>query len=100
MIKKVIISVFYRSWWVIAFSLFCGILYENGLKAREVHYQQLKEQLLQLQTEKQQSIERQKNLRLQINSQTDEAWQELTLIRVLGLVPENTQKVFFIKTER
>jgi len=97
MFRKIFVVSFYRSWWVIAFSLFCGTLYEKGLKARDYNYQQLKEQLSQLQIEKKRSIELQKSLRMQIASQTDDAWKELVLKRVLGLSPDNEQKVFFYR---
>jgi len=99
MVRKIFNLLFYRSWWVVAFTLLCGVLYENGLKIREVHYQQLKDQSNRLQIEKQRSLELQKNLKLRINSQTDSAWKELVLMRILGLVPENERKVFFYKDE-
>lgn len=94
-LKNLFNQLFIRSWWVIAFILVCAILYEQGLKKREVHYQQLKEQLLSLQFEKQKSLKLQQSLQLQINSQSDMDWLELTLMKGLGLVPENEQKVFF-----
>lgn len=75
--------------------LVCAIFYEKGLKGREDNYQQLKEQLISLQHEKQKGLELQQNLQQQINSQSDMAWLELTLMKGLGLVPENEQKVFF-----
>ncbi|MFI5343984.1 MAG: hypothetical protein ACHQUC_07170 [Chlamydiales bacterium] len=97
-------QLFIRSWWVIAFILACAILYEQGLKEREGHYQLLKEQLISLQLEKQKSLKLQQNLQLQINSQSDMDWLELTLMKGLGLVPDNQQKVYFypgaIKSER
>jgi len=98
MFRRLLVVVFFRSWWVIAFSLFCGALYEKGLKARELNYQLLKEQLSQLQIEKKRSMELQQSLKRQIMSQTDDRWKELVLKRVLGLVAEDEQKVFFYST--
>lgn len=84
-----------RSWWVIAFVIACTIIYEQGLKNREDLYLQLTEQCLSLQKEKQAALEHQQNLQLQINSQSDVAWVELTLMKGLGLVPEGQKKVYF-----
>jgi hypothetical protein len=87
--------VFIRSWWVIAFLLACSVIYEQGLKKRDILYQQLTEQWLSLQKEKEETLRHQQNLQLQINSQSDLAWVELTLMKGLGLVPEGQQKVYF-----
>lgn len=90
---------FFRSWWVIAFIFTCSILYEQGLKERDNLYKQLTEQLHDLQHEKLRAIELQQNLQLQINSQSDLAWIELTLMKGLGLVPEGQQKAYFSQDE-
>ncbi len=97
MFKTIAEHLFFRSWWVIAFILICAILYEQGLKGRETSFQQLKEQQASLFLEKQKSLERQQYFEQQINSQSDLAWLELTLMKGLGLVPENDQKVFFYR---
>jgi cell division protein FtsL len=86
---------FIKSWWVITFIFICAILYEQGLKEREHLYKQLTEQLSQLQQEKQHALQQQQNLQRQIDSQSDIAWIELTLMKGLGLVPEGQQKVYF-----
>lgn len=99
MLKTLTVHLFFRSWWVIAFILICAIFYEQGLKGREASFKQLKEQQASLQLEKQRSIELQRNLQQQINSQSDLAWLELTLMKGLGLVPENEQKVFFYQDQ-
>jgi hypothetical protein len=90
MIKELI-----DSWWVIAFFLLCGILYERALAEQELTYQKLAKQLTQLQEEKMQALKTQENLHRQINSQSDTAWIELTLMKKLGLCPEDYQKVYF-----
>lgn len=94
-LHRLIDVIFIKSWWVIAFLLLCVIFYEQGLKQREVLYKQLTDQWIVLQKEKQEALLHQQNLRLQINSQSDAAWIELTLMRELGLVPEGQQKVYF-----
>ena len=98
--QKILQSLFIRSWWVIAFMLLCGIIYEQGLKQRNTLYQQLTEQYSTLLQEKQEVLHQQQNLQLQINSQSDLAWVELTLMKGLGLVPEGQQKIYFYPDER
>lgn len=93
--QTLVSCIFIRSWWVIAFIIGCTMLYEQGLRNRDALYQQLTDQWLNLQKEKQQALHHQQNLQLQINSQSDVAWVELTLMKGLGLVPEGQQKVHF-----
>lgn len=88
-----------QSWWIIAFILGVMIVYEHALKQREAVYQQLTEQLTSLQLEKEEVIKQQQNLQRQINSQSDLAWVELTLMRKLGLTPEGQTKVYFFPIE-
>ena len=59
----------------------------------------LKCQLYALQSEKKFLLEEKQDLKLQINSQNDPAWIELTLMKGLGLVPEGQLKVHFTKDE-
>ncbi len=99
MIKKYCDILFVRSWWVIAFLLSCSLLYEQGLKKRELHYQLLYEQLRLLQLEKIEALHKQRHLQLQVNSQSDLSWMELTLMKGLGLSPEDQQKVYFSSEE-
>lgn len=75
-------------------------MYEQGLKERDLIYQQLTQKLTDLKQEKQTALHLQQNLQLQVNSQSDLAWIELTLMKGLGLVPEGQQKVYFIPDER
>jgi hypothetical protein len=82
-------------WWVCTCVLVCLFLYERGLNKNNLQFQQLKEQFETLQAEKKQALVLQADLQKQINSQSDIAWIELTLIKTLGLVPENQQKVYF-----
>jgi hypothetical protein len=95
--KKWITYFFIRSWWLIAFMLFCFFLYEQGLKKREIRYQQLNDQLHSLLIEKTHALKKQKNLQVQVNSQSDPHWIELTLMKGLGLSPEDQQKVYFLE---
>ncbi len=88
-------TLFYHAWWVFVFLFACLIFYERSLQERELLYQKLTEQLAMLQADKQKALFTQQNLRMQIDSQNDPVWLELTLLRVLGLVPEDQQKIYF-----
>ena len=87
--------IIFRSWWVIAFILVCAIFYERSLEKREHLYQQLTEKKQLLEKEKSQALKKGQNLQHQINSQSDQSWIELTLMKELGVVPEGQQKVYF-----
>jgi len=88
-------SLLINSWWVILFSIFCYMGYEQGGKFRIIQFEGLSERLISLQLEKKKALSLQKDLIMQINSQSDPAWVELTLMRGLGLVPEGQIKVLF-----
>jgi hypothetical protein len=89
------ISFIMRSWWVILFSLVCFALFEHAVKKEESDYAKLYEHLMVLQTAKEEGLKIQHALHLQVNSESDPAWIELTLMQRLGLVPEGHIKVFF-----
>jgi len=89
-----------RLWWVILFTLFCFALLEQGMKKRDRDYLALSNQLAHLQDEEQKALYMRESLLLQINSESDPAWIELTLMEGLGLVPENQTKVFFTNSEQ
>lgn len=88
-------ELFFRSWWVIAFILFCAILYEYGLMNQHTDLVRLSAHLEVLQKQKKILSAKQVDLQARINSQSDPAWIELILIERLGLVPEGYKKVFF-----
>lgn len=75
----------------------CAILYENSLKFYAKEYESLKIHLNTLQEEYNQALALNTNLKRRVNSQSDPAWIEITLIKGLGLVPEGYQKVLFLK---
>lgn len=92
-------AVFLRSWWVILFTFLCLVLYEQALQKRNVNYAKLSEQKNTLQAAKEKALEIQEALLLQVNSESDPAWIELTLMQKLGLAPEGQIKVFFTKQQ-
>jgi len=88
-----------KAWWVILFFLFCFMYYEQGIKKRETDFIKLSEQLQILQEQKKEALVLKQKLLLQINSESDPAWIELTLMRELGLSPKGSTKVLFLSEE-
>lgn len=99
-LQPILRYIFVHSWWMIAFIIVCTLFYEKGLEERELLYQQLTQKLTDLQQEKKNALHQRQNLQLQINSQSDLAWVELTLMKGLGLVPDGHKKVYFFPDER
>lgn len=87
------------SWWVILFTIFCYLAYEQGLIKRNKDFDKLHAQYVELQKENKRCLALQEKLLLQINSQSDVEWVELTLMKGLGLVPDGQTKVVFIHPE-
>lgn len=85
-----------KSWWVILFFLVCLFSYDQAIKRREREVKQLRSKLLDVHDQKKISLEKQEDLKLQIASQNDPAWIEMTLKKGLGLVPEGQKKVLFV----
>lgn len=88
-------EIFLHSWWVILFSLVCYTWLEHEYKQQRVTFQELSQQVMDLKKEKIEASNKKQNLLKQINSQSDPDWVELTLIKGLGLIPENHIKVYF-----
>lgn len=86
-----------QSWWVILFVLIAAIVYERALNSQVENYHQLQLRLKELEEEKRLTLIKNERLLQQINSQSDYEWIEITLIKGLGLVPEEQTKVFFSK---
>ena len=84
-----------QSWWLVLFIIGCYLFYEQGLVKRADDFSRLNRQYLDLQNEKALVSAERENLLLQINSQSDPDWVELTLIKGLGLVQAGQIKVLF-----
>lgn len=94
-IKTVVHELFLRSAWVVLFVLGCAVFYERSVVTLDHDYQQLMTQYLLLQEEHDEAMALRSELAAKVNSQSDPAWIELTLMRVLGLAPEGQVKVLF-----
>jgi len=60
-------------------------------------YRELENYLANLKTEKNQLLQNREDLLLQVGSQSDPSWIQLTLMKGLGVVPEGQVKVYFTK---
>lgn len=85
----------FRSWWVFGFAIVCYMLYEQGMRKREMEYNKHYGRVSSLKNDICTAAAVQEDLLLRINSQSDPAWVELTLKRGLGLVSEEQTKVWF-----
>lgn len=85
--------------WVVLFILTCYMFYEQGLKKRDLDFDKLHLQLVDLQHQKKEALSLREDLILQVNSQSDPAWVELVLMKGLGVIPEGQTKVYFTNKE-
>lgn len=88
-----------QSWWVILFICVCSIVYSHASHKKNEVIATLDDHLNALKDEKSAILQEKEDLLLQINSQSDPAWIQLTLMKGLGLVPEGQLKVYFHNDE-
>lgn len=89
-----------RSWWVYLFMLACFGVFEVVTTKQEAVLGGLQERLIQQERALAFEQERQADLTLQLNSQNDPAFVELTLMRCLGVIPEGQTKVYFYERKK
>lgn len=94
-VAQAIEEVTLRSWWVIVFLLVSYFVFERAVYWHHREYETFAVRLYSLESERARCLLRQEELRLQVFSQSDPDWIELTLIRRLGVVPEGETKVYF-----
>ncbi len=92
-------SALHSSWWVVFFVAVCAFVYFNAAQKKEEVILSLDSHLQALNSEKAALLQEKEDLLLQINSQSDPAWIQLTLMKGLGLVPEGQMKVYFYSDE-
>jgi len=85
----------FKSWWVVLFAIICFFGYEQGSKNIQKEYSVFYNRYQDLKIDYEEALAKQEDLKLQIQSQRDPQWIELTLMKELGLVPERQIKVFF-----
>lgn len=90
-------SVWSRSWWVIAFCAIAGSIHFHFMKEKTSAVQLLTSRLEEMENEKWLALQKREDLQQRIASQNDPAWIEMILMRDLGVVPEGFLKVHFKK---
>jgi hypothetical protein len=93
------LDIFHRSWWMLLFWAICFVLYSQAMQKKSKVCQDLKYKIKELESTKQLVLAEQEDLKLQIHSQSDDAWVEMVLKKRLGVVPEGQMKVYFKKDE-
>ena len=83
------------SWGFFAVLAISSLFYFNGMRKKEAALLELKGRLAEMEDERELSLEEQRELRLQIDSQNDPAWIEMVLMKKLGMSPEGKQKACF-----
>ena len=73
----------------------CTVVYFHSVGKKNEVIASLDQRLESLHEEKNALLQLKDDLLLQINSQSDPAWIQLTLMKGLGLVPEGQLKVYF-----
>lgn len=82
-------------WWMALFCLSAFWVYGDAIQKKQVTHQGLQKQWTDLLAQKDRLKKQQEDLALQVSSQNDPEWIQMTLMRELGLVPEGQMKVFF-----
>ncbi|MBS0606106.1 MAG: hypothetical protein KF898_06575 [Parachlamydiales bacterium] len=93
--RKTLKSVIFQSWWMLLFAGGCFVIYTQAMQKKALVAKGLQEQLNHLSVQKEQLLVEHEDLVLQIQSQSDPAWIQLTLMKGLGLVPDGQMKIFF-----
>jgi hypothetical protein len=88
-------SLIARNWWVIVFVGISCFIYSQSMQKKKAALFELESRFQALEQEKQLLVEQQEELMLQVQSQSDPAWIEMTLMKGLGLVPDGQRKVYF-----
>jgi uncharacterized membrane protein YhaH (DUF805 family) len=84
-----------RYWWVVLFLSICFALYYEGMQKKLLNQTELQKRLVEFEQQKVVLLQERDDLLLQINSQSDPAWIQMTLMKGLGVVPEGHLKVYF-----
>lgn len=90
-------SMFFKTSFAVFVILTCALFYEHSLKIYSEEYEALNIRLTRLRDEYDKAVAINTDLKRHVNSQSDPAWIEMTLIKGLGLMPEGHQKVLFVK---
>lgn len=84
-----------HNWWVLLCLGLVYFFYSHGMQKKRETLASLEKRLVFMQQQKLLAEETREELRLQVKSQEDPAWVEMTLMKGLGLVPEGQRKIYF-----
>lgn len=93
--KKIIQSFLLRSWWLYLILLGGFLLYAHGMHKKDLICREMEKKQYALEQERIKALEQKDELLMQIGSQNDPEWIQMTLMKGLGLVPEGQKKVYF-----
>lgn len=85
----------YKEWWLVLVFFLCLFTYEQGTYRYSQEEKLLTKRLNELSRKKDQLLKEKNLLEMQVNSQSDPAWIELTLMKKLGTMPEDQRKFYF-----
>ena len=88
-----------RAWWVVAFAILTFAFYEQSAGKLTRNIDKLKIHAAELEKATALAESAQIDLKLQVASQSDPTWIELSLIKGLGLVPEGYTKIYYEEIE-
>lgn len=97
--EKLYETLIIRSWWVLCFLAICYFFHAHAMQNKEQVRGELMGRLHSFEGEKERALMEREDLMLQINSQSDPSWIQMTLMKGLGVVPEGQTKVYFKKDE-
>jgi hypothetical protein len=81
--------------WVFLFFALTYFLYLHSIQKKKETLFDLTERFQELEQEKGLALCLKEDLLMQVRSQSDPAWIEMTLMKGLGVVPEGQRKVYF-----
>ncbi|MCX6988423.1 MAG: hypothetical protein NTZ52_02820 [Chlamydiae bacterium] len=87
------------SWWMLVFCSGCLGIHAHCMQKKSLDYLDIQEQIKGLHSQRDSLAKIHEDLTLQIHSQNDPNWIELTLKKQLGVVPEGQMKVYFKRDE-
>ena len=95
LVKKVFFGRYF-SWVVVFLITFSSLMLSFRVRKNKSDvYVSLSKRFQELSVERDRFIDENEELKSQIQSQDDPLWVELTIMKVLGLVPEGQKKVYF-----
>ena len=83
------------NWWVFLFIVATYFFYSHSIQKKRETIFDLNERFQELEQEKALALHLKEDLLMQVRSQSDPVWIEMTLMKGLGLVPEGQRKVYF-----